>query len=161
MRNVLDSSNLFLVLLFPDSRRSLVGAPLFTTSMVVRSVDCIPRDISRVKANPLDCLLLLITSTITADLVYHPGPGSRLTRAKVSDLFSYCPTGHFLLPKPPTDLGQAFKHIAVIFAKNIRTGRAIFEPFFQHCLQPSAVNFFDPMDRATYSIVFEYQCFPD
>lgn len=159
VRNVLDSSNLLLVLLFPESRRSLVGTSLSTASMVVRSVDCIPRDISRVKANPLDCLLLPITSTITADSVYHPGPGSRLTKAKVSDLFSYCPTGHFLLPKPPTDLGQAFKHIAVIFAKNIRRGRATFEPFFQHCLQPSAVNFFDPMDRATIQLSLNFNAF--
>ncbi|CEP09858.1 hypothetical protein [Parasitella parasitica] len=69
--------------------------------MLLRSVDSIPRDFSPVQ----DCLLLPLLSTINADSSYRRKPASWLCRAKVSDLLKYCPNGHYLLPKTPSELG--------------------------------------------------------
>ncbi|KAI8643398.1 hypothetical protein BD408DRAFT_414846 [Parasitella parasitica] len=57
-------------------------------------------------------------------------PPSRLYRAKISDLFEYSLTRHYLLPKMPSELGPAFQFIAARFAKNIGAGRVTFGPFF-------------------------------
>ncbi|KAG2195678.1 hypothetical protein INT46_002152 [Mucor plumbeus] len=110
-------------------------------------------------ANTLDFLLLPVISTITAASVYRPCRGSKLHNVKVSDLFNYCSMGHFLLPKVPTELSIEFKYIGAIFHKHIRTGSANFEPFFRRCLQPSALNFFAPTDRATIQLSLNFTAF--
>ncbi|CEP11421.1 hypothetical protein [Parasitella parasitica] len=95
--------------------------------MLVHSVDGIPRDFSSIQADALDCLLLPLLSAITADSSFRPKPASRLFRTKVSNLFKYCPTSHYWLPKTPSEL-RPDKTIATRFANSIRTGRATFEP---------------------------------
>jgi hypothetical protein len=55
VRNILDRPHLSLLLLVPDARRSLAGSSLLTTSMLLCSVDNVPRNISCV--NTMRCTL--------------------------------------------------------------------------------------------------------
>ncbi|KAI8635760.1 hypothetical protein BD408DRAFT_438642 [Parasitella parasitica] len=59
-------------------------------------------------------------------------PTSRLYLTNVSNLFKYCPiTGHYLLPKTPSELGPTFQYIAAArFGKNIRAFLCALPPSF-------------------------------